>query len=121
MRRRAALATLLVTLAWPAGAGDRLTMRISPAYSYAPASLTIQVSVEPDAENRAIHVFADSDVFYRSSVVELDGQRGPRTTVVKYRAMPAGSYEVRSVLIGAGGQERAMARQVVRVLTSAGQ
>jgi hypothetical protein len=110
----------LLLLALPVRAGDRLAMRVSPAYAYAPANLTIHVFIEPDLENRAIYVTADSQVFYRSSVVELDGRHAPRTTVFRYRGVPAGDYEVRSVLIGAGGQERAMVHQVVTVLTSGG-
>ena len=119
--RQAALATVLVSLALPAGAGSQLTMRVSPGVAYAPASFTIHVFVEPHAENRAIHVFADSALFFRSSVVELDGQRAPRTTIIRYRAMPAGAYEVSTVLLGEGGEQRAIVRQGVTVIGGGGQ
>lgn len=120
MVSRSVVAAVLLVLALPAGAGDKLAMRVSPHYAYAPANLTIHVSIEPDLENRAIHVSADSPTFYRSSVVELDGPRAPRTTVFRYRGVPAGRYEVRGVLIGTHGEERAMVRQVVTVLTAGG-
>ena len=120
MRIRALLGGTLLVIALPAGAGDKLTVRVSPAFAYEPASLTIQLSIEPDAENRAVRIIAESVEFYRSSEVELDGDRAPRTSVFRYRSLPAGDYEVRSLLIGARGQERAMAKQAVSVLGAGG-
>lgn len=120
MRIRALLGGALVVIALPAGAGDKLAMRVFPAYSYEPASLTIQLSVEPDSDNRAIQVIAESADFYRSSEVELDGVRAPRRSVFWYRSLPAGDYEVRSLLIGSRGQERAMVSQAVTVLRAGG-
>jgi hypothetical protein len=82
--------------------------------------VTIQLSIEPDSDNRAIQVIAESGAFYRSSEVELDGDRAPRSSVFWYRSLPAGDYEVRSVLIGPRRQERAMVTQAVTVLGSGG-
>lgn len=117
---RVLLAGSLLVIALPAGAGGTLVMRVSPAYSYEPASLTIELSIERDSDNRAVRISAESAAFYRSSEVELDGDRAPRTNVLRYRSLPAGDYEVRSVLIGARGEERAMARQAVTVLGAGG-
>jgi hypothetical protein len=46
MRTRVLLGVLL-TIALPAGADNKLAMRVSPAVAYEPAMLTIQLSVEP--------------------------------------------------------------------------
>lgn len=110
----------LLLVAMPVGAGDKLAMRVSPAFSYEPGSLTIQLSIEPDAENRVVRVMAESAEFYRSSDITLDGDRAPRTNVIAYRGLPAGDYQVRSVLFGARGQERAMLSQAVTVLSAGG-
>ena len=120
MRIRALLGGTLLVIALPAGAGDKLAMRVSPAFSYEPANLTIQLSIEPDSDNRAIRVVAESEEFYRGSEVELDADRAPRTSVFRYRSVPAGHYEVRSVLLGPRGQERAMVSQTVTVLGAGG-
>lgn len=120
MRIRALLGGVLLMVALPAGAGDKLAMRVSPAFSYEPANLTIQLSIEPDLDNRAIRVIAESAEFYRSSEIELDGDRAPRTSVFRYRSVPAGDYEVRSVLLGTRGTERAMVNQTVTVLGAGG-
>jgi hypothetical protein len=111
------VATLLL-VAMPVGAGHKLAMRVSPAYSYEPASLTIQLSIAPDAQNRVIRVITESAEFYRRSDITLDGDRAPRTNVFAYRGLPAGDYEVRSILFGERGQERAMLSQAVTVLSS---
>lgn len=116
VRIRALLGGALIVMAQPAAAGEKLAMRVSPGYSYEPAILTIQLSIEPASDNRAIQVIAESADFYRSSEVELDGDRAPRTSVIWYRSLPAGDYEVRSVLIGTRGQERAMVSKAVTVL-----
>jgi hypothetical protein len=111
---------VLLVVAMPAGAGDKLAMRVSPAYSYERGSLTIRLSVEPDAANRVVRVMAESAEFYRSSDITLDGDRAPRTNLIAYRGLPAGDYEVRSILFGARGQERAMVSQAVTVLSAGG-
>jgi hypothetical protein len=117
---RVSFGAALLVVAMPAVAGDKLAMRVSPAYSYEPASLTIQLSIEPDAENRMVRVMAESAESYRSSDIQLEGDRAPRTNVISYRGLPAGDYEVRSVLFGAHGQERAMVSLAVTVLGAGG-
>jgi len=52
----------------------------------------------------------------RSSQVELEGDKAPRTSIFQYRDVPAGEYEVRGVLIGRDGHERAIAQRSVMVL-----
>jgi len=42
-------------------------------------------------------IVADSDRFYRSSTIELDGDRAPKTVMLEYRSLPPGKYEVTAV------------------------
>jgi hypothetical protein len=100
------------------GAKEQLSIRVSPAISFAPANLVIRTSVEPDASNRAMEVVADSDGFYRSSAIQLDGDRAPKTTTFEFRGLPPGEYDVTAVVIGADGQRRALARAHVNVVES---
>jgi hypothetical protein len=94
-----------------AGTSEPLKMRAS---SHAPACLTVQFSVEPDPENRVLVVAARTPSFYRSSEMELDGARAPRTTVFQLR-VPSDQYEVTGILVGQKGP-KATARTMVRVL-----
>lgn len=100
------------------GAKEPLSIRVFPAISFAPANLVIRTSVEPDANNRAMEVVADSDEFYRSSAIQLDGDRAPKTATFEFRSLPPGQYDVTAVVIGSDGQRRALARAHVNVIES---
>jgi hypothetical protein len=110
------LAILITTTTLPARAGDRITMRVSPSISFAPANLSVRATIEADAENRAVVIVAESADFYRSSEIQLDGGNGPRTNMLEFRSLPPGRYEVRAALFGADGQQRGLVRQQVSVI-----
>ena len=107
----------------PVGAGerDRLTIRVSPAVAFAPANLVVRAVIPSDAENRTVEVVAESEDFYRSSEMELNGDRAPRTTVFEFRSLPPGTYEVKGTLRDASGQARAAVRMQVNVISSSAQ
>src|SRR2546426_696945 len=50
---------LLLLVASPIGAGDRLALRVSPVVSFAPTDLVVRATVELDAANRALDVVPD--------------------------------------------------------------
>src|SRR5262249_52865945 len=54
--RTTILGLLLCVTAMPAGAGERerLTIRVSPAVSFAPANLVVRATIAADAENRTV-------------------------------------------------------------------
>jgi hypothetical protein len=110
---------LMFATTLPAGAGEKLELKVSPAVAFAPANLVVRAMVASDAKNRAIAIVAESDDFYRSSEIQLDGDRAPRTSTIEFRSLPPGTYEVRALLIGAGGEQRAALRQQVNVISSA--
>ncbi|HKB14281.1 MAG TPA: hypothetical protein VKD69_26630 [Vicinamibacterales bacterium] len=103
---------------WPVGAGERITLKVSPAVAFAPANLVVRATVEADAENRGIEIVAESSDFYRSSEMQLEGDRAARTTTFEFRSLPPGTYEVRAKLLGAGGHTRAAVRQQVNVIAT---
>ena len=111
---------LLLTLAATAAAGanQSLGIKVSPAVSFAPANLVIRTSVDPDADNRALEVVAQSEDFYRSSTVTLDGDRAAKTTQFEFRSLPPGEYEISVVVTGADGRPRAISRTQARVVES---
>ena len=113
---------LLVTATLPARAGDRMTLRVSPAVAFAPANLIIRTMIEADARNRAVEIVAESPEFYRSSEIQLDGENAPRTTTFEFRSLPPGMYEVKATLFGSDGAARATVRHQMNVIaTGAGQ
>lgn len=118
MSIRAWVCGLAVMTTTVVGAKEPLSMQVSPAMSFAPTNLVIRTRLEPDANNRSMEVIADSRDFYRSSVIQLDGDRAPRTTTFEFRSVPPGEYEVRAVVIGTDGQQRAVVRSHVNVMES---
>ena len=89
------------------GAVERLSLRVSPTVAMAPATLRVRTTVEPKDENRSIQIIAESEEFYRSSEVPLEGDRAPRTNLLEFRGLPAGAYQVRAILKGVSGKELA--------------
>jgi hypothetical protein len=108
---------LLVAAASPLGAGETMTIKVSPAVALAPATLFVRASVESNAENRAIEVVVDSPDFYRSSRIELEGADAPRTTVFELRNLPGGRYVVTTRLLGTSGKIRSALHQLVNVVS----
>jgi len=90
-------------------AAERLQLLLSPSISMAPAYVMVRAIVEHDADNRAIEIVADSESFYRRSVVELDGDRAPKVNDLMLKGIPGGTYEVSATLYDSQG-----ARTVVR-------
>lgn len=124
MKVRLIVAVLLL-VAWPSGtrldAGDLLTMKVTPAQSFAPAILRVRVRMVPSADNRWLEVVADSGSFYRSSLMQLDGDRAPQTMSVEFRGIPGGAYEIHGILSDGGGHERAHVCELANVIPSGGE
>jgi hypothetical protein len=108
----------MMTATLPLGAGERLTMKVSPAVAFAPANLIVRAMIVADPDNRAVEIIAESPDFYRSSTIQLEGDRAARTNIFEFRSLPPGAYEVRANLIGARGEQRATIRQQVNVIMS---
>ena len=97
---RAILCGLGLLMAVPLGAREPLAIKVSPEVAFAPANLVVRAMIEADHNNRAIEIAAESDDFYRSSAMQLDGDRAPRTRTFEFRSLPSGTYEVRAKLFG---------------------
>jgi hypothetical protein len=121
MKTRACLlGILMATATLCAGAGEPMTLSVSPAVAFAPATLIVRAKIEADAHNRTVEIVAESPAFYRSSEIQLDGDRAPRTNTFEFRSMPPGTYDVRATLRDSNGQARALARSTVNVIAAGG-
>jgi hypothetical protein len=120
MKVRAFLIAVLMLAGVPPqmGARERMTLKVSPAISFAPANLVVRATIEADAENRSVEIIAESSDFYRSSEIQLNGDSAPRTNQFEFRSLPPGTYEVKAILYGSGGDPRAEVRQQVNVIQS---
>lgn len=120
MRVHVLVFALFLVSAVSVNAGQPLTMAVSPVQSFAPTNLTIRVHVEPDAGNRALEVVAESGEYYRSSLIQLDGDEAPRTIFLEMRNLPVGEYDVRGTLINSAGRERSAVHKQVLVVALTG-
>jgi hypothetical protein len=120
MKVRAFLIAVLMFSSVPprVGAREPMTIKVSPAVSFAPANLVVRATIEADAENRSVEIIAESEDFYRSSEIQLNGDSGPRTNQFEFRSLPRGTYEVKAILYGSTGEPRAEVRQQVNVIAS---
>jgi hypothetical protein len=91
------------------GSSDAVSVSVSPTVSREPARITVRVSIEPNPDNRALEVIAESPSFFRRSYVQLDGDRAARTRVFQYHDLPAGDYAVRVVVLDADGDQGGLA------------
>jgi hypothetical protein len=113
--------TLLATITIvKLAAAAPLTMTVAPYLAFAPADLRVRVDVPRSPQNRTLVIVAESDEFYRSSEMPLEGEDAPRVIEVQFRSLPNGQYLVLGETRDQNGRTLAAVRQDVRVLSMAG-
>jgi hypothetical protein len=117
MRRVLGICGLIGLSVLPSDSGQSVTLAVSPAHAFAPATVRIRARIEPDADNRLLTIVADGSNFYRSSDVQLDGDRAPKTIELWFRDVPGGEYELYAVVSDALGRRRTSAHSSVTVLS----
>lgn len=114
-----AYVVLLAVLAFGAaqtGASSRVALRVSPTVAFAPADLSVRATVETNSDNRSLQVIAESNDFYRSSELQLEGEYAARTNTVSFRSVPGGEYTVRVIVRGSRGETLATSMAQVNVV-----
>jgi hypothetical protein len=111
-------AGMLLLIGPSVGARSSVDLHVSPTVATAPATLRIRATVAPNADNRAVAIIADSDYFFRSSELPLEGDNAPRNVDVEYRNLPAGTYDISGVVIGPRGKQLAIAHSTVTIIGS---
>jgi hypothetical protein len=107
----AALTTIgMLTASGATGATEKLTLRVTPNVSSAPSTVIVKATVARHADNRWLHIEADSGEFFRSSEIQLDGDKAPVITEIRLPNLPGGEYTVKAVLRNAMGEETIVRR-----------
>jgi hypothetical protein len=109
---------LLVISSVSTRASDMISMRATPEIAFAPATLMVRTAIEPDPDNRFLEIVIDSADFYRSSTIQLEGDKAPRTAMFEFRGIPSGNYEISARLRDQGGESRGQVRRIVDVIAS---
>ena len=117
MKTRLTLAFLTVigmlTASGTTGANEKLTLRVTPNVSSAPSTVIVRATVAKNAENRWLHIEADSGEFFRSSEIQLDGDKAPVVTEIRLPNLPGGEYTVIAVLRNHMGEETIVRRTAI--------
>ena len=122
-RRAAALAVLIASLL-PGATGltahEKVSLRVTPSISQAPAYVKVIARIERDAANRLLQVSADSGEFFRSSTINLEGADAPSVTEIALKNLPKGEYTISVVLVDNLGR-KSMAQRSVLVVSTMGE
>lgn len=82
---------------------DDVSLRLSSTFATAPATVVVTATVSRDERNRALVFTAESEDFFRSSTVELDGENEARVHQFWLKGLPEGHYLVSAQLEGVRG------------------
>src|SRR5262245_51937607 len=99
-----------------ANASESIRVRVPTSALMAPATLRVYIIVEPHADSRLLRVSAASEELFRSSEMPLEDDGGARVTVLYFRDLPSGSYDVTAEVIGVDGKRRGRATSSVTIL-----
>lgn len=112
----AALTTIgLLAASGSGNASEKLMLRVTPNVSAAPSTVVVKATVTRNADNRWLHIEAESGAFYRSSEIQLDGDKAPLITEIRLKNLPGGEYTVKAVLRDSLGEETVVRRTALVV------
>jgi len=92
---------------------EKLQLQVTPSVSMAPASVIVRAIVERNPENRELEIVADSEDFYRRTVVDLDGDSAPKVNELRLIDIPGGEYEVTATLYDSKGAHTVARRSIM--------
>jgi hypothetical protein len=95
-------------------ANDFVQLLVSPTLSER-GDMLVQVLVTRDAENQWMKVTAESEAYYSSSEMELEGEYSARVKVIRFRDVPAGWYEVTGTVFDHHKKVKGQSRRSVLV------
>lgn len=113
MKVAAATVAILMAVSGGQSATEKLSLRVTPNVSSAPSTVSIRATVAPNPANRYLSIEADSGTFYRSSEIELDGDRAPLVTQLFLKNLPSGDYTVAAELRDNMGGRTVVRRTVI--------
>ena len=100
MRRTTAFALLAIIttpmLAVRGSAEQIVEIMLRGHYYSAPATVIVNVAIQPDAANHKLLIEAESERFVRSSLIELQGDGDRRIHTIQFKSLPEGEYTLRA-------------------------
>jgi hypothetical protein len=82
---------------------EEVAVTVSPHLLFEGGSVLGRIRLEPDPQNRAMHVEVDGGDYFSSSTVQLEGAAAPLVWERRWKGLPAGTYRVRVTVEHAQG------------------
>lgn len=124
MKTRVTLAALtiigMLSASGTTDASEKLALRVTPNVSSAPSTVIVKATVARNSDNRWLLIEADSGAFFRSSEIQLDGDKAPLVTEIRLPNLPGGEYTVVAILRNSMG-EQTIVRRTALVLSKFGE
>ena len=92
--------------------GERCRHQLSGAYFSEPATLRMNVTVEPNDANRTLWIEADGDGMYTASEIQLNGANEKRLHQVMFKSLGAGNYTLRAHVRSSTGVRGVATREI---------
>jgi hypothetical protein len=86
-----------------AAGAEEVAVTVSPHLLFEGGSVLGRIRLEPDPQNRAMHVEVDGGDYFSSSTVQLEGAAAPLVWERRWKGLPAGTYRVRVTVEHAQG------------------
>ena len=112
----AVLSACAALAAGPGASDPPLRAQVSPRFGPAPSPVRVQAIVAPATENRGLLIVIESDDYFRSSTLPLEGDAASRVHVADFRSVPAGVHHITVALLDQQGDRRAVVRDAIELI-----
>lgn len=103
--------------AQPAGQQAQKTIAVGPSLVVeAPGDVEFSIRISPTIKTHELRVFAESESYYRSTTIGLDGLDSEPFHHFTWRSFPVGEYQVVGMLVDSDGSEEIIVRSALKVI-----
>lgn len=93
-----------------------LMVRLNPRFGLEGSSVRALIRVERNSSNRLLRIIVDSENYYRSSDIQLDGEYAAASHFMTLKSLPAGTYVLLAVVYSQRG-ERARVEERFHIIS----
>ena len=100
-----------------AGQQVHKTIAVGPALVVdAPGDVEFSIQISPTVKTHELRVYAESESYYRSTTIGLDGLDSTPVHHFTWRSFPVGEYQVVGMLVDDDGSEEIIVRSSLKVI-----
>ena len=82
----------------------------------APGDVDISIQISPTVKTHELRVYAESESYFRSTTIGLNGLDSDPVHHFTWRSFPVGDYQVIGMLVDSDGAEEIIVRSSLRVI-----